>query len=72
VSASELIGDFADQDAGRRRYRFGSLSRRSPKRRPGLRLDAIVEPSICDPPDGFFEGGDRATLVRLSQARSFN
>jgi hypothetical protein len=29
-----------------------------------LGLDAIVEPSICDPPDGYFEGGDRHPRAR--------
>ncbi len=32
-------------------------------------LDAIIEPSICDQPDVYFEGGDHATLVRVSQAQ---
>jgi hypothetical protein len=32
-----------------------------------LGLDAIFEPSICDPPDGYFEGGDCATLVAVTK-----
>jgi Ala-tRNA(Pro) deacylase len=32
-------------------------------------LDVIVEASICDPPDVYFEGGDHTTLVRISQAQ---
>jgi Ala-tRNA(Pro) deacylase len=30
-------------------------------------LDAVVEDSIRDPPQIYFEGGDHATLVRVSQ-----
>jgi Ala-tRNA(Pro) deacylase len=30
-------------------------------------LDVVVEASICDPPDIYFEGGDHATLVHISQ-----
>jgi len=30
-------------------------------------LDAVVEPSICDQSDVYFEGGDHATLVHVSQ-----
>ena len=30
-------------------------------------LDAVVEPSICDQPDVYFEGGDHATLVHVTQ-----
>ena len=32
-------------------------------------LDAVVEPSICDQPDVYFEGGDHATLVHVSQTQ---
>ena len=32
-------------------------------------LDAVVEPSICDQPDVYFEGGDHATLVHVSRAQ---
>jgi len=32
-------------------------------------LDAVVEPSICNQPDVYFEGGDHATLVHVSQAQ---
>lgn len=30
-------------------------------------LDVIVEASICDPPDVYFEGGDHTTLVHVSR-----
>jgi len=32
-------------------------------------LDAVVEPSICDQPDVYFEGGDHATLVHVNRAQ---
>jgi len=32
-------------------------------------LDAVVEPSICDQADIYFEGGDHATLVHVSQTQ---
>jgi len=32
-------------------------------------LDAVVEPSICGQPDIYFEGGDHATLVHVSQTQ---
>jgi Ala-tRNA(Pro) deacylase len=32
-------------------------------------LDAVIEPSICHQPDVYFEGGDHATLVHVSQAQ---
>ena len=32
-------------------------------------LDAVVERSICDEPDVYFEGGDHATLVHVTQAQ---
>jgi Ala-tRNA(Pro) deacylase len=32
-------------------------------------LDAVVEPSICDQPDVYFEGGDHATLVHMTQTQ---
>ena len=32
-------------------------------------LDAVVEPSVCDQPDVYFEGGDHATLIRVSQTQ---
>jgi Ala-tRNA(Pro) deacylase len=32
-------------------------------------LDAVVERSVCDQPDVYFEGGDHATLVPLSQSQ---
>ena len=32
-------------------------------------LDAVVEPSICDQPEVYFEGGDHATLVHVSQTQ---
>ena len=32
-------------------------------------LDAVVEPSICDQPDVYFEGGDHATLVHVAQTQ---
>jgi Ala-tRNA(Pro) deacylase len=32
-------------------------------------LDAVVEPSICDQPDVYFEGGDHATLVHVTQTQ---
>jgi Ala-tRNA(Pro) deacylase len=32
-------------------------------------LDVVVDASICDPPDVYFEGGDHATLVHLSQTQ---
>jgi Ala-tRNA(Pro) deacylase len=32
-------------------------------------LDAVVEPSICNTPDIYFEGGDHVTLVHVSQAQ---
>ena len=32
-------------------------------------LDAVVEPSICDQPDVYFEGGDHATLVHVSRTQ---
>ena len=32
-------------------------------------LDAVVEASICNQPDVYFEGGDHATLVHVSQAQ---
>ena len=32
-------------------------------------LDAVVETTVCDQPDVYFEGGDHATLVHVSQAQ---
>jgi Ala-tRNA(Pro) deacylase len=32
-------------------------------------LDAVLEQSICDRPEVYFEGGDHATLVRVSQTQ---
>ena len=32
-------------------------------------LDAVVEPSICNTPDIYFEGGDHATLVHVNRAQ---
>jgi len=32
-------------------------------------LDAVVEPSICDQPDIYFEGGDHATLVHVTRTQ---
>ena len=32
-------------------------------------LDAVVERSVCDQPDVYFEGGDHATLVHVSQSQ---
>ena len=32
-------------------------------------LDAVVEPSICDQPDIYFEGGDHATLIHVGQTQ---
>ncbi len=32
-------------------------------------LDAVVERSICDQPDVYFEGGDHATLIHVSQTQ---
>jgi Ala-tRNA(Pro) deacylase len=32
-------------------------------------LDVIVEPSIDNPPDVYFEGGDHTTLVHVSRAQ---
>jgi Ala-tRNA(Pro) deacylase len=32
-------------------------------------LDVIIETSICESPDLYFEGGDHRTLVRVSQAQ---
>jgi Ala-tRNA(Pro) deacylase len=32
-------------------------------------LDSVVEPSVCEQPDVYFEGGDHATFVRMSQSQ---
>ena len=32
-------------------------------------LDSVVEPSVCEQPDVYFEGGDHATLVHMSQSQ---
>jgi Ala-tRNA(Pro) deacylase len=32
-------------------------------------IDVIIETSICEPPDLYFEGGDHRTLVHVSQAQ---
>ena len=32
-------------------------------------LDAVVEPSICDQPEVYFEGGDHATLIHVGQTQ---
>ncbi|THK35567.1 YbaK/EbsC family protein [Ensifer sp. MPMI2T] len=32
-------------------------------------LDVIIEDSVCDQPEVYFEGGDHATLVHMSQAQ---
>jgi Ala-tRNA(Pro) deacylase len=32
-------------------------------------LDTVVETSICDQPDVYFEGGDHATLVHVNRAQ---
>lgn len=32
-------------------------------------LDVIVDPSICDAPSVYFEGGDHTTLIRVSQSQ---
>jgi Ala-tRNA(Pro) deacylase len=32
-------------------------------------LDVVIEDSVCDQPEVYFEGGDHATLVHISQAQ---
>jgi Ala-tRNA(Pro) deacylase len=66
---AELGEDFAFASENELEQLFGDCARGAvPPIAEAYGLDAIIEPSICDQPDVYFEGGDHATLVHVSQA----